>query len=125
MFNGVMVRLSDQRTLWQLSSTVVAPSYSGAGSLPVVAEYCTKRKEVYVQQDNDPKHRSKLVLECLKQANIKVLERSSQRFHLSLIGDLWTSIKPSRCRKPTSFNQHYQKRWFNEHQITVEVYECI
>uniref|UniRef100_A0A3Q4HU58 Tc1-like transposase DDE domain-containing protein n=1 Tax=Neolamprologus brichardi TaxID=32507 RepID=A0A3Q4HU58_NEOBR len=44
------------------------------------------------QQDNDPKHTSKLVLQWIKQANIKLLERH--------VRNLWTMLEswPELCQ---------------------------
>ena len=53
------------------------------------------------QQDNDPKHTSKVVKEWLNQARIKVLEWPSQSPDFNPIENMWTVLKKQVCvRKP-------------------------
>lgn len=67
------------------------------------------------QQDNDPKHTSKVVKEWLNQARTKVLEWPSQSPDLNPIKNLWTVLKKQvRVRKPTNLvelNQFCQEKW--------------
>ena len=54
------------------------------------------------QQDNDPKHTSKVVMEWLNQAGMKVLEWPSRSPDLNPIENMWTMLKKQvRVRKPT------------------------
>lgn len=59
-----------------------------------------------------PKHTSKLVLERIKQSNIKLLEWPSQSLDLNPIKNLWTKLKSQLCAgKTTSLNEPYQYSW--------------
>lgn len=60
------------------------------------------------QQVNNPKKTAKLVLELIKQPNIKLLEWSSQSPDLNTIENLWTMLKSQLSRKPTHLNEFHQ-----------------
>ncbi|HET9247423.1 MAG TPA: IS630 family transposase [Xanthobacteraceae bacterium] len=54
------------------------------------------------QQDNDPKHKSKVVAEYMKESNIEVLEWPAQSPDLNPIEHLWSHIKSELKRKKAS-----------------------
>ena len=70
------------------------------------------------QNDNDPKHTSKVVAKWLKDNKVKVLEWPSQNPGLNPIENLWAElIKRVRARKPAKLTQlyHCQEEWAKSH----------
>lgn len=54
------------------------------------------------QRDNDTKHTLEMVLERIKQANIKLLEWKSQNLDLNPVE---SRAEPARTKKPTTLNE--------------------
>lgn len=128
MFGGEKVRLLTQRTPCPLLSTVVVVlcfsicfAANGTGSLQRVNGTMKKDDQILqdnlkssarrlglwhswvFQQDNNPKRTSKVVIEWLNQARIKVSEWPSQRPDLNPIENTWTMLKKQvHVRKPTN-----------------------
>ena len=69
------------------------------------------------QQDNDPKHSSKLVCEWFRQHNLKVVEWPSQSPDLNPIENLWGELKRKLarlpCRNKKELWENIQQEWYN------------
>ena len=57
----------------------------------------------YLQQDDDPKHTSDVIKECLNQARIKFMEWTFQSPDLNPVKNMWAVLKKQVCsRKSTN-----------------------
>ena len=70
------------------------------------------------QQDNDPKHSSKLVSEWFRQHNLKVVEWSSQSSDLNPIENLWSELKRKLARLSCRNKKKNYGKILNKNGIT-------
>ncbi|KAF7663711.1 hypothetical protein LDENG_00201070 [Lucifuga dentata] len=76
-----------------------------------------------LQQDNDPKHKSKFTSEWLKRNKMKVLEWPSQSPDLNSTEMLWQDLKQTvHARKP--FNVADLKQFFKEEWNKIPPQRC-
>ncbi|KAF7653083.1 hypothetical protein LDENG_00087570, partial [Lucifuga dentata] len=76
-----------------------------------------------LQQDNDPKHSSKLTVEWLQKKRIKVLPWPSQSPDLNPIEMLWRDLKAAvHQRKPSNLTQ--LKQYCVEEWAKISLSQC-
>ena len=79
------------------------------------------------QQDNDPKHTSKVVKKWLKHARVEILEWFSQSPDLNPIENMWTVLKEHVCvRKPTNLVEQIksvERRGWKFREKLVDCYQ--
>ena len=73
----------------------------------------------WLQHDNDPKHKAKVVNEWLNKAKINVLEWLSQSPDLNIIENLWSALMRDIKRISTSWKRSAKKNAAEFHLICV------
>ena len=87
--------------------------------LDSIKYYELDQKEVIFQQDNDPKHTSKLAMDALEELNLHVLEWPSQSPDLNPIEHYWGQVARELKRR-TGLITNKDDLWEELQKILVE-----
>ncbi|KAG1191305.1 hypothetical protein G6F70_009323 [Rhizopus microsporus] len=88
-------------------------------------DYHLNTADIVFQQDNDPKHRSKLAIKLFQENNVKLLEWPAYSPDLNPIENLWDFLKVRLCAyetEPKSMHELFERVrqiWYNE--VTPEL----
>ncbi|KAG1257406.1 hypothetical protein G6F68_009316 [Rhizopus microsporus] len=88
-------------------------------------DYHLNTADIVFQQDNDPKHRSKLAIKLFQENNVKLLEWPAYSPDLNPIENLWDFLKVRLCAyetEPKSMHglfERVRQIWYNE--VTPEL----
>ena len=88
-------------------------------------DYHLNTADIVFQQDNDPKHRSKLAAKLFQENNVKLLEWPAYSPDLNPIENLWDFLKVRLCAyetEPKSMHELFERVrqiWYNE--VTPEL----